>query len=528
MNKLAIFAVALMIVLSSLVESVRAEAGDSLRARLAVRRNKLKAAELAPQVSQQSQDSIPMESSVVVAGADVVKDAADSSFVEISEKGMESSAEAAVSQDAASVDNAPHSVTSLDEYDAMLEARIKASIDAFTNAVNQINRIAELPRRPEVRPLAESMSKIQALQDSVEAAMKAKDDFNAKQTARVEANVARLMEIVREEEARLHKAEDEYKASIQPVIDDAQLALMRGESALDQSLKNTAASLGLSIASLGTSASTVSNALSTISNAMQEYMEKAIRAQIAMNNPELATLMGIPRIGDPSTRLPPPPNSNSEDVGGSYSSLAETSAQDKWNALNLFGNPINGGGNPINGGGNPLNGGGNALNGGRGGDDDGGDGFGMNLFSLLFGNGGGNFLNGGGNPINGGGNPINGGGNPLNGGGNILNGGGKNILNGGGNLLNGGGKNALNGGGNPLNSGGNFLNGNGGGNFLNGNGGGNFLNGNGGGNFLNGNGGNFLNGLGGGNFLNGLGGGNFLNGLGGGNPLNAGGHNFLN
>jgi len=224
------------------------------------------------------------------------------------------------------VGSTPHTVSSLDEYDGMLEARIKSSIDSFTNAVNQINRISELPKRTDVRPLAESMSKIQAIQDVVEAAMKAQDDFDAKQTARVDANVARLMEIVREEEARLHKAEDDYQASIQPVIDDAERAFVKGESALDQSLRNTAASLGLSIASLGTSATTVSHALSTISHALKTYMEKAIRAEIALNNPELATVLGIPKVTDPSSsRLPPPPQSNSNDLQGSVAALVEES-----------------------------------------------------------------------------------------------------------------------------------------------------------------------------------------------------------
>jgi len=443
MNKLAVFAVAL-IMMSSIVISVSAiEASDSLRARLAVRRNKLKAVEQAPQVPQQVQASIPEASAV--AGAGGIVQAAETSFVET--QGMESSeAEMFAESTTGSNSNSPHTTSTLDEYDAMLEARIKSSIDAFTNAINQINRISELPKRPDVRPLAESMSKIQAIQDAVEAAMKAKDDFDARQAARVQANVGRLMEIVREEEARLHKAEDEYRASIKPVLEDAQQALSNGESALDQSLKNTAASLGLSIASLGTSASTVANSLTTVSNALQNYMQKAIRAQIAVNNPELATMLGIPVVTDPSTRLPPPPNSNSGDVGGLVQSLAETSSKQYSNGLSnllalLFGNSFNTGSNLLNSGGNMLNSGGNALNSGG---------------NAL--NSGGNALNSGGNMLNSGGNALNSGGNALNSGGNALNSGG-NALNSGGNALNSGG-NALNSGGNSLNSGGNLVNGN--------------------------------------------------------------------
>jgi len=355
MNKLAIFAV-LIIALSYIVQSARVDTVDSLRARLAVRRNKLKASEQAPQVpSQQApvsvsspvpldQGVLQTEASAPVKGAESVVNAA---FVE--SKSSESSA--TVSKEAATVgdtpydthQNLPHSVTPLDEYDAMLEARIKSSIDAFTNAVNQVNHISELPQRTDVRPLAESMSKIQIIQDAVEAAMKAKDDFDAKQSAKVEANVARLMEIVREESARLHKAEDEYKASIQPVIDQAQQSLAKGENTLDQALKNAAASLGLSIASLGSSATTVSTALSTVTEAMQDYLEKAVRANIAMNNPELATLMGIPQVSDPSTRLPPPPVSNSNDVSGSFSSSLESASSVQFNDLiNLFGKALNG------------------------------------------------------------------------------------------------------------------------------------------------------------------------------------------
>jgi len=260
--KISIFAFSLLFVLALFVSTcTTTETSESLRARLSVRRNNLKAGDskvetvttndakngdlrarltrmFKPQQPQQQQPQVEVESE-------------DSVFLEV-----------AVDVNNSTASNEEDGVV-LSTYVALIEAKVKAQIELFEKAIASAK---EAQRQKNIKVLAELMAQMQAVE---EASSSPKVD--------VDVQMAQIEEAIAKEEAV-------RKAEIEQLIEHIRPSLEQAEAAEREPKKTIGIRNELKF-----SYAAIKNAI----NAVQDFKVKELLVEIALRYPRVGATLGL-------------------------------------------------------------------------------------------------------------------------------------------------------------------------------------------------------------------------------------------
>jgi len=260
--KISIFAFSLLFVLALFVSTcTTTETSESLRARLSVRRNNLKAGDskvetvttndakngdlrarltrmFKPQQPQQQQPQVEVESE-------------DSVFLEV-----------AVDVNNSTASHAEDGVV-LSTYVALIEAKVKAQIELFEKAIASAK---EAQRQKNIKVLAELMAQMQAVE---EASSSPKVD--------VDVQMAQIEEAIAKEEAV-------RKAEIEQLIEHIRPSLEQAEAAEREPKKTIGIRNELKF-----SYAAIKNAI----NAVQDFKVKELLVEIALRYPRVGATLGL-------------------------------------------------------------------------------------------------------------------------------------------------------------------------------------------------------------------------------------------
>jgi len=266
--KISIFAFSLLFVLALFVSTcTTTETSESLRARLSVRRNNLKAGDskvetvttndakngdlrarltrmFKPQQPQQQQPQPQQQPQVEV-------ESEDSVFLEV-----------AVDVNNSTASNEEDGVV-LSTYVALIEAKVKAQIELFEKAIASAK---EAQRQKNIKVLAELMAQMQAVE---EASSSPKVD--------VDVQMAQIEEAIAKEEAV-------RKAEIEQLIEHIRPSLEQAEAAEREPKKTIGIRNELKF-----SYAAIKNAI----NAVQDFKVKELLVEIALRYPRVGATLGL-------------------------------------------------------------------------------------------------------------------------------------------------------------------------------------------------------------------------------------------